>query len=126
MVNINETSGVILAYLGDAVWELYVRRYVISKGFNNNKANKLVKEMVNAKVQSRLVKEIYSSFSEKECELFKRAKNSNIKSFPSSCSVMEYREATAFEAMIGVFYETNQLERIEEIVKICENINKKS
>lgn len=122
MVNIREVGGVVLAYLGDAVWELYVRRHVIEKGFNNHKANKLAKQMVNAKIQSRLIKEIYESFSEKEREIFKRAKNGNIKSFPSSCSVMEYREATAFEAMIGVFYETNQLERIEEIVKICEKI----
>lgn len=122
MVNLKEASGMILAYLGDAVWELFVRRYVILKGFNNNKSNKVVKTLVNAKIQSRILNEILSDLSEKEREMVKRGKNANIKSFPSSCTVMEYRNATGFEALIGAFYELGELERIENIIKKAEKL----
>lgn len=122
MVNLKEASGMILAYLGDAVWELYVRRYAILKGFNNNKANKVVKTLVNAKIQSKILNEILSELSEKEREIVKRGKNANIKSFPNSCTVMEYRNATGFEALIGTFYELGEVERIENIIKKAERL----
>lgn len=48
-----------------------------------------------------------------------RAKNGNIKSFPKSCSVQEYREATAFEALIAGFYIENREDLIELAVKMC-------
>lgn len=125
MVNLKEISGVTLAYLGDAVWELYVRRYMILKGYNNNKCNKLVKEMVNAKIQSRILEIAFPTLTKEEQEIVKRVKNGNIKSFPKSCSVLEYRDATAFEGMIGIFYETGKYNRIEEIIKICEELLKR-
>ena len=99
-VDLKETSGVVLAYLGDAVWELCIRKYWISKGLNLQNLNKRVKECVNAKRQSVLYKEIVPLLEEKYQMLGNRAKNGNIKTFPKSCSVLEYKEATAFEALI--------------------------
>ncbi len=93
-VDLRETSGVVLAYLGDAVWELYVRKYWISKGLNLQILNRKVKECVNAKWQSVLYKEILPLLEEKYQQLGNRAKNGKIKTFPKSCSVMEYKEAT--------------------------------
>lgn len=118
-VDLRETSGVVLAYLGDAVWELYVRKYWISKGLNLQNLNKRVKECVNAKRQSVLYKEILPLLEEKYQQLGNRAKNGNIKTFPKSCSVMEYKEATAFEALIAAFYTDNREDLIEMTLKKC-------
>lgn len=118
-VDLRETSGVVLAYLGDAVWEIYVRKYWISKGLNLQNLNKRVKECVNAKRQSVLYKEILPLLEEKYQQLGNRAKNGNIKTFPKSCSVMEYKEATAFEALIAAFYTDNREDLIEMALKKC-------
>ena len=118
-VDLRETNGVVLAYLGDAVWELEVRKYWISKGLNLRNLNRRVKEYVNAKKQSQLYREIFPNLEEKYQMLGNRAKNGNIKSFPRSCSVQEYREATAFEALIAGFYTDGRIDLIENTLKLC-------
>ncbi|MGL6063743.1 MAG: Mini-ribonuclease 3 [Fusobacteriaceae bacterium] len=120
MVNIKETSGLLLAYLGDAVWELNVRKYFIDKGYNIQNANKASKNLVNAKKQSKLFCEIYDALPEEYKKIVNRAKNSNIKTFPKSCTIMEYKEATAFEALIAIFYENNENDKIKELIKKLE------
>ncbi len=118
-VDLKETSGVVLAYLGDAVWELCIRKYWINKGLNLQNLNKRVKECVNAKKQSILYKEIVPLLEEKYLMLGNRAKNGNIKTFPKSCSVLEYKEATAFEALIAGFYVDGREDLIELAIKKC-------
>ncbi len=118
-VDLKETSGVVLAYLGDAVWELCIRKYWINKGLNLQNLNKRVKECVNAKKQSILYKEIVPLLEEKYQMLGNRAKNGNIKTFPKSCSVLEYKEATAFEALIAGFYVDGREDLIELAIKKC-------
>ena len=118
-VALREPSGVVLADLGDAVWDLYVRKYWSSKGLNIQNLNRRVKECVNAKRQSVLYKEILPLLEEKYQQLGNRAKNGNIKTFPKSCSVMEYKEATAFEALIAAFYTDNREDLIEMALKKC-------
>jgi ribonuclease-3 family protein len=118
-VDLKETNGVVLAYLGDAVWELELRKYWISKGFNLRNLNRHVKECVNAKTQSRIYREIFPTLEEKYQMLGNRSKNGNIKSFPRSCSVQEYREATAFEALIAGFYIDGRTDLIENTVRLC-------
>ncbi len=120
MVNIKETSGLLLAYLGDAVWELNVRKHFINKGYNIQNANKASKNFVNAKKQSKIFCEIYDELPEEYKKIVNRAKNSNIKTFPKSCTIMEYKHATAFEALIAIFYENNENDRIEELIKKLE------
>ncbi len=116
-IDLRETSGVVLAYLGDSVWELYVREYFILKGYNIRNLNKHVVESVNAKTQSRILREILDDVDEKYKPIINRSKNGNIKTFPKSCSVMEYREATGFEAYIGSLYIDGNIEEIKEIIK---------
>lgn len=118
-VDLRETGGVVLAYLGDAVWELCIRKYWITKGLNLQNLNKRVKECVNAKRQSLLYKSMIPLLEEKYQQLGNRSKNGNIKTFPKSCSVMEYREATAFEALIAAFYVDGREDLIELAIKKC-------
>ncbi|WP_297598628.1 ribonuclease III domain-containing protein [uncultured Cetobacterium sp.] len=120
MVNLDvrEANGLVLAYLGDAVWELSIRTHFINKGYNIRNLNKLVKEHVNAQAQSRYLKNIIDTLDEEKLTIVNRSKNSNIKTFPKSCSVMEYKEATAFEALIGALYTEGRIEDIKKIIEI--------
>lgn len=124
MVNLNakEANGLVLAYLGDVVWELSVRTYFINKGYNIKNLNRIVKEHVNAKIQSKYLHSIIDSLDEEKSLIVNRAKNSNIKTFPKSCTVMEYKEATAFEALIGAYYTEGKIDEINKIVEL--NIDK--
>lgn len=119
MVNLNlkEANGLVLAYLGDGVWELSVRTFFINKGYNIRNLNKLVKEHVNAKAQSKYLKNIMDTLNEEQLALVNRSKNSNIKTFPKSCTVMEYKEATAFEALIGALYTEGKIDEIQNIIE---------
>ncbi|MGL5903341.1 MAG: Mini-ribonuclease 3 [Cetobacterium sp.] len=119
MVNLDvrEANGLVLAYLGDAVWELSIRNYYINKGYNIKNLNRLVKQHVNAQAQSKYLKNIINDLDEDKLLLVNRSKNSNIKTFPKSCTVMEYKEATAFEALIGALYTEGKSEEIKKIVE---------
>ena len=120
-IDLRETSGIVLAYLGDSVWELYVREFFILKGYNIRNLNKHVVESVNAKTQSRILRNIFDEVDEKYKQLINRSKNGNIKTFPRSCTVMEYREATGFEAYIGALYIDGRIDEIKNIIR--KNLN---
>ncbi len=114
-INIKEANGLSLAYLGDAVWEIVVREYFIATGHKVNKLNKLAVNYVNAKGQSRIYRNIINDMEDEYKAVARRAKNSNIRSFPRSCSIDEYREATAFEALIAALYINGEMERVRKI-----------
>lgn len=116
--DIREYSGLELAYIGDAVWEIKMREHYLSFGYSIFKLNKEVKAKVNAKFQSLVYNKIIDSLDEKFQTIGKRAKNSNIKTFPKSCMVMEYKEATALEAIIGAMYLLKKEEDINKIINL--------
>ena len=116
--DIRDYSGLELAFLGDAIWELEIRKYYLQFGYNILTVNKHVKSKVNAKFQSQIYQKIKDELDEEIQIIGKRAKNSNIKTFPRSCTVMEYKEATALEAMIGAMYLLNKEEEIKKIINM--------
>ena len=116
--DIREYGGLELAYIGDAVWEIKMREHYLSFGYSIFKLNKEVKAKVNAKFQSLVYNKIIDSLDEKFQTIGKRAKNSNIKTFPKSCTVMEYKEATALEAIIGAMHLLKKEEDINKIINL--------
>ena len=116
--DIREYSGLELAYIGDAVWEIKMREHYLSFGYSIFKLNKEVKAKVNAKFQSLVYNKIIDSLDEKFQTIGKRAKNSNIKTFPKSCTIIEYKEATALEALIGAMYLLKKEEDINKIINL--------
>lgn len=76
---------------------------------------------VNAKTQSKILKNIIADADEKYKAIINRSKNGNIKTFPKTCTMMEYREATGFEAYIGALYIDGKIDKIKEIIN--ENLN---
>ena len=116
--DIRDYTGLEFAFIGDAIWELEIRRYYLQFGYNIPTLNKYVKNKVNARYQSLIYKQIIEELDEKFKVIGKRAKNSNIKTFPKTCTVMEYREATALEAVVGAMYLLNEEEEIKKIINI--------
>ena len=116
--DIRDYTGLELAFIGDAIWELEIRRYYLQFGYNIPTLNKYVKNKVNARYQSLIYKQIIEDLDEKFKVIGKRAKNSNIKTFPKTCTVMEYKEATALEAVVGAMYLLNKEEEIKKIINI--------
>ena len=116
--DIRDYTGLELAFIGDAIWELEIRKHYLQFGCNIPTLNKYVKNKVNARYQSLIYKQIIEELDEEFKVIGKRAKNSNIKTFPKTCTVMEYKEATALEAVVGAMYLLNKEEEIKKIINI--------
>lgn len=114
-------NSLVLAYLGDAVYEEFIRIYLINKGIN--KVNDLQKssiKFVSAKAQAFYLDKLISkdTFNDLEISIIKRARNSKSHASPKGCSVIEYKKATALEALIGYLKLSNNEVRIKEIMKL--------
>ena len=115
-----EINSLVLAYLGDTIYEDYIREYLIKKGISN--VNDLQTESIkysSAKSQCEIVKRLINDnkFSEEELEIIKRARNHKSTSHPRNCDIVTYRYATGLEALIGYLKLENKEERIKEIMK---------
>ena len=111
-------SPLVLAYMGDAVYELYVRQMLIKKA--NTQVDKLHKsaiQIVKAEAQCEAFRKIESILTEKEMAVFKRGRNTK-SSVPKHSSVVEYRTATGLEALIGYIYISGDKERLNYIMNL--------
>ena len=118
-MNVLEVSSLALAYLGDSIYESYIREYLIKKGISH--VNDLQVESLNyvsAKSQARIIKNIMNKkiFNEKKLSVIKRARNTKSKSHPKSCDIITYQHATSLEALFGYLKLKKNEERIEEII----------
>jgi len=118
VTDIKMLSGGTLAFLGDAIWSLYVRDYLVNLGYNrpNDLQVKSVK-MVSAKAQKMFFDSLNESnfFTEDELYYFKRGRNFSSKTTPKNTDVGTYHYSTGFEALVGYLYLEKQNERIDEI-----------
>ncbi len=104
------------AHLGDAVWEVFVREYVIFKTSNAKMMHKLSTDRVNATFQKNMLEYISDNLTDEEQELARRGRNLSIPIGRKSIQ-HDYRLATAFEVLIGYWYLENK-ERLSEIFEI--------
>ena len=119
-MSILEINVLVLAYLGDTIYENYVRRFLINKNIGN--VNELQKESikyVSAINQAKFIKELIDAnfFTEQELNLIKRARNYKSNSHPKNCDVITYKYATALEALIGYLDLSSNKTRIDEIME---------
>jgi len=113
------------AYIGDAVYELYIREHLIRT--TNLKPHRLHIETikyVKASAQAKILQELQVVLTEEEKEIVKRGRNTETHSAPKNADMKDYMYATAFEALIGYLYVTEQKNRLEEILKKCIEIKK--
>ncbi|MDE7305754.1 MAG: Mini-ribonuclease 3 [Clostridia bacterium] len=110
-------SPVTLAFVGDAVYSLYVReRLVLSTDFKTGELQKLTSQEVSAHGQSLLLDKLQPLFTEEENEIFRRGRNAKKATKSKNASVAEYNRSTGFEAVLGYLYLTGNYKRIDELL----------
>lgn len=117
-----QLNGVTLAYLGDAVYEVYIRKYLLSKGITKvNSLQKQATNFVSAKAQAALIMlmEEEDFLTEKEEQIYKRGRNAKVYTKAKNTSIMTYHMSTGFEAVFGYLSLMEQKNRIDELAKWC-------
>lgn len=117
--DVNLMSPLTWAYVGDCVYELYIRTKLINE--TNLKPHKLHIETikyVKAKSQAELLQRIYDDLTEEEKNIVRRGRNAENHHLPKNSNVQEYMYATAFEALIGYLYLTKRFDRLKEILNL--------
>ena len=99
-------SPLVLAYLGDTVYESYIREYLIRKNCNR-KVNDLHKTAIkysNAKAQASIIHGMSEEFTEEEMRIYKRGRNQKSHTSPKNADIIDYKCSTGFEALVGYLY----------------------
>lgn len=111
-------SASTLAYIGDAVQSLYVRRSLIDEGdFKTDKLHMLASERVKASTQARSSEALLQQFTEQEKSVFLRGRNGKLHHKAKNQSAIDYRKATGFEAVVGYLYLIGNYERLRQILE---------
>lgn len=115
----NDYNPLVLAYIGDSLYDVYVRSRIISEhgGISAHKMHVMAIKYVQAHGQSEAVKYIEAELSEDELTAYKRGRNTKSYTVPKNADVGEYRRATGFEALIGWLYVGGKTDRMNEIME---------
>ena len=117
-IDVDTMSPLIWAYVGDSVYELYIRTHLTN--ITKLKPHKLHIESikyVKAGAQAKILEKLMYELTEQEKEIVKRGRNAENHHLPKNATVQEYMYSTAFEALIGYLYLTKQDERLKEILE---------
>lgn len=117
----NLYNGLSLAYIGDAVYEIYVRKYVLSLGLTKvNSLHQKVVEYTNALAQANVIHQFLEQgiLTEEEQSIFKRGRNSHVHTKRKNVDLANYLDATGFEALLGYLYLNGNEKRLEELINI--------
>lgn len=118
-VSPKELSPLVLAYIGDAVYELLARTRVVALGNAPvNKMNAQARQIVNAKAQSDAYFTMAESLTEEELAVFKRGRNATSYTHPKNMDLSDYRHATGLEAVFGYLYLSGKQDRITELFEL--------
>lgn len=115
-----------LAYVGDAVYELLIRTYILNKNLNVNQLHKKATKYVRANAQSEIIHYIEEYLTDNEKNIVKRGRNTKTNTSPKNANLIDYKYATGFESLFGYLYLTKQDSRITElfdIIKEFENLS---
>lgn len=113
----NTYSPLALAYIGDGVYEIFIRTYVVNRGnMPVNKMHKASRELVRASSQAKIYFLIEEMLTEEEDAVLRRGRNAKSVSIPKNGNVNEYRHATGLEALIGYLYIEGKVDRIKELI----------
>ena len=117
-IDVDTMSPLIWAYVGDSVYELYIRTHLTNT--TKLKPHKLHIESikyVKAGAQAKILERLMNELTEQEKEIVKRGRNAENHHLPKNATVQEYMYSTAFEALIGYLYLTKQDKRLKEILE---------
>ena len=118
--DIEMMSPLIWAYMGDAVYEQFIRDYLINQGvLKNGVYHKQAIKYVSAKAQVKILKRIEENLTEEEQDIVRRGRNSNPHSHAKNADIVDYKLATGLEGLIGYLYLTKQNKRLKEVLNMC-------
>lgn len=122
MRDYKQLNGLALAYVGDAVYEVYIRDYLVSTGQTRpNQLHKMATHYVSAKAQAFLMDAMLTAelLTEEEELFYRRGRNSKSHTSAKNADITTYRIATGFESLMGYLHLTQQQERLEELIDWC-------
>lgn len=117
---VKEVTNLGLAHIGDGVYELLCRSYLVNKGGKTVlKLHNATVELVKAPTQAKFADKIKLHLTEEEMDFFRRGKNAHTHAAPKSATPQEYAKATGFETLFGALYLLGRKERLMELFAIC-------
>ena len=117
--DVDSYSPLVLAYMGDCVYDLIIKSMVVSRG--NKQVHRLHEETssyVQASAQSRMMRAMQPHLTEEEHAIYRRGRNTRSVSAAKNQTITDYRRATGFEALVGYLFLKKRYARLMEIVKI--------
>lgn len=118
-VDVKTYSPLTLAFIGDCVFDLIIRSYVVAQGNRGTESlHKSKSKIVKASAQAEMIDRIYDSLTSEEQEIYRRGRNAKSHTVAKNASISDYRKATGFEALCGYLYLKDETERILELVKL--------
>ncbi|AKP66974.1 Mini-ribonuclease 3 [Companilactobacillus ginsenosidimutans] len=122
MIKIEQLNGVTLAYLGDAVYEVYIREHLLETGKTKvNELQYMSKQFVSAKAQASLINLMIEEdiLSDQEVRIYKNGRNAKKYTKAKNTDVVTYHMSTGFEAVMGYLDITGDKKRLEELINYC-------
>ena len=122
MTDVNLINGIALAFEGDAVYSMYIRRHLIFQGLTKpNQLHREATKYVSAKAQANLISLMLEEgiLTDKEEDIYKRGRNANSHTKAKNTDIVTYRMSTGFEAVMGYLHMTEAIERLEELIGWC-------
>jgi ribonuclease-3 family protein len=114
--NPKQLSPLTLAFVGDGVYDLLVREYLVKEANRPvGELNKIKVSMVNCKSQAKYAQMLMPQLTETEIAVYKRGRNATTQNTPKNSTPADYHSATGLEALFGYLYLNNELSRIKEL-----------
>ena len=116
-IDVNQMSPLVWAYIGDSVYEQYIREYLVTNTkYKPHKLHMEATKYVKAGAQAEILKKLETELTDEELDIIIRTRNTQNHHLPKNASVTEYMYSTAFEGLIGYLYLTGQKERLKELL----------
>ena len=117
-VDLRTYSPLTLAYIGDAIYDLIIRTLIVKQGNSRpEKMHKRASALVKASAQAEMIERLLPMLTEEEHAIYKRGRNANSHTMAKNATMLDYRKATGFEALMGYLYLKEDMSRLIDLVK---------
>ena len=118
-IEVNQMSPLVWAYIGDSVYEQYIRNYLVTNTkYKPHKLHIEATKFVKAAAQAKILQQLEEILTEEEKEIVRRSRNTKNHHLPKNSNVQEYMYATAFEGLIGYLHLSKNTDRLNEILEL--------
>ena len=117
-VDLRTYSPLTLAYIGDAIYDLIIRTLIVKQGNSRpEKMHKRASALVKASAQAEMIERLLPMLTEEEHAIYKRGRNAKSYTMAKNATMLDYRKATGFEALMGYLYLKEDMNRLIDLVK---------